>query len=348
MNLLESRRNRRRFNPKVEALEDRSLLSATLTGPGQITTTAPVNHVLITDDGTAIKVFSDNGFVGSFLEGTPLAVKTKVKGSTNLINYDIQGSVNPNSFSATVINASLQVDFGTGNGQLRTAVVASLPVSLFGVPGPISNLGQNSNVQITAHSTSGNTQDVLQCGSLGFGANLSDVDDGGKGSDLYAAQLGGTESNGATLTLKFTGGDGNNTAVVLDHQDIDLGASTNIDLRCQGDKDDHNVLGVLYQGRLQGTLDATADAGPGTNIIDLEFQLQPGSSLGSLTSTAKTGPGAAKVTDVVHKAAADSPTVNETATGVGSGLKQGFFTIGNSPTSVAVTFSGFTTVTPVP
>jgi hypothetical protein len=332
----------------VEAREDRSLLSATITGVGQITTTAAVNHVLITDNGVFIKLFSDNGFVGSFVEGTPLTVKTMVKGSTNLINYDLLGSASPNAANATVLNASLRVDFGTGNGQLRTAVVASLPASLFGMPGLLSNLGQSSNVQITANSTKGNTHDVLECGSLGIGANLSDVDNGGRGSDVYSATLEGTESLGATLKLKFTGGDGNNTAMVLDDQNIQVGASTNIDLRCQGDKDDHNTLSVLSTGRLQGSLDATADAGPGTNNIELEFELQAGSSSGILTSTAKTGPGAAKVTDIVHKAAGDSPTVTETATGVGSGLKQGFFTIGNSATSVAVSFSGFTTVTPVP
>jgi hypothetical protein len=45
--------------------------------------------------------------------------------------------------------------------------------------------------------------------------------------------------------------------------------------------------------------------------------------------------------------AADSPFVTETATGVGKGLKQGSFTLGDSPTSVAVTFSGFASVTPV-
>jgi hypothetical protein len=333
----------------VEALEDRSLLSATITGVGQITTTAAVNHVLITDNGTQIKVFSDNGFVGNFLEGTALTVKSKVKGSINLINYDLLGSTDPNAPNATVINASLRVNFGTGNGQLRTAVVAFLPVSLFGAPGPISNLGQSSNAQITAHSTKGNTQDFLECGSLGFGANLSDVDNGGKGSDVYVAQLGGTEFTGATLKLKFTGGDGNNSALVLDGQGINLGASTKIDLRCPGDKDDHNILGVGYGGVLQGSLDATADAGPGTNFIDFDFDLLPGSSNGILTSTAKTGPGAATVFDIVHKDAADTPTVNETATGVGPGFKEGHFTIGGkSKTSVAVAFSGFTTVIPVP
>jgi hypothetical protein len=333
----------------VEALEDRSLLSAAITGVGKITTTAVVNHVLITDDGTQIKVFSDNGFVGSFLEGTALTVQTKVKGSTNFINYDLLGNADPNAANAVVINASLGVDFGTGNGQLRTLVAESLPASLFGVPGKISNLGQNSNVQITAHSTSGNTQDYLNCGSIGQGANLSDVENGGKGTDIYFAVLEGAEFNGATLKLKFTGGDGHNTASVIDHQDIGFNGSANIDLRCQGDKDDHNLLVVVYQGRLLGgILDATADAGPGTNTINFDFDLHPGSSDGSLTSTAKTGPGAAKVTDIVHNAAADTPTVTETATGVGPGFKQGFFTIGNSATSVAVDFSGFTTVTPVP
>jgi hypothetical protein len=348
MSLAEARRNQRRFHPRVEALEDRSLLSATLTGLGKISTTAAVNHVLITDDGTSIKVLSDNGPVATFLEGTAVTVSAKVKGSTNFVEYDLLGSAAPNAAASTTIVGGLTVNFGTGNGQLLTQVVSTLPTSLLGPPGPLSNLGQNSNVQITATSSSGNTQDVLRCVSLGNGANLSDVDNGGRGNDVYGASLSGTEFLGASVNLKFTGGDGNNTGLVFDTQDVQGGASAIIDLRCKGDSDDHNLLGVGYgtptPAALQGSLNVTADAGPGTNTVILNFELASGSS-GSLSSSAKTGPGAAQVTDVVHKDAADSPSVTETATGIGSGLKQGFFTIGNSATSVAVINSGFASVT---
>src|SRR5262249_40869818 len=161
------------------------------------------------------------------------SVQTNFAGSTNFISYGIQGSANED----VVINASLNVDFGTGNGRLSTAVLATLPTSLVDLTvvaeGAISNLGQESNVQIAAQSTSGTNQDLLPCRSLGLGANLSDVDTGGSGHNVFGATLLGTEEQGATLTLQFTGGDGNNTAAVFDNQDIN-GGSTTIDLQGNG------------------------------------------------------------------------------------------------------------------
>jgi hypothetical protein len=336
----------------VEALEDRSLLNATLAG-GTITTTAAVNHVLITDNGTAINVSSDNGPLGAPLaEGTPLFVKTSKKGSTNLIEYYLLGSAVPNAAAAVTLLSTLSVNFGTGNGSLVAQVVPILPL-FFGPLGNTSNLGQNSNVKISATSSgSGNIQDNLFCASIGNGASLSDVDTGGTGNDVFSVGLTGVEYKGASVNLKYTGGDANNTTGIGDNQDVNGGASVVITLTVPqrpGDSDDHNDLEVLYQGQLLGSMNVTADAGTGTNIIDLDFRLLSGSTLGILTSTAKTGPGAAKVRDAVSKAApADSPTVTETATGVGSGAKAGAFTTGNSATSVAVIFSGFSTVTVVP
>jgi hypothetical protein len=350
-----SRHNRGRFIPRLEALEDRTLLNATLStvaGVGQITTTGAVNHVLITDDGTTIKVFSDNGFLGTFHEGTPLSVKTNKAGSTNFIGYAIQGSANQD-LNATTINGSLNVDFGTGNGQLVTAVLGTLPTSLVDLvpvvnnPANISNLGEGSNLQIAAKGTSGNILDVLFCDSIGFSANLSDVATGGTGANLFLAGLTGQEDPGATVTLKFTGVDGNNTAVIQDDQTIGVGASTNIDLQSNGDIDDRGTQIVNYAGVLQGSLDVTANAGAGTNVQTLDFVLQKGSDLGILNAAATTGPGAAKVSETVHKDAADNPFVDATATAFGPGVKQGSFTIGDSPTSVKVDNTGFSPVTTV-
>jgi hypothetical protein len=183
--------------------------------------------------------------------------------------------------------------------------------------------------------------DTFDCGSIGQGATISDVDNGGKGNDSFSGVLFGEESSAATVTLKFTGGDGDNTGFISDSQHIDSGATTTIDLRCKGDTDDHNSLTVQDKGVLQGRLNVTADAGQGTNTLDLEFTLDPGSKKGFLNSAAQTGPGPATVTDTVHKAAADSPVVTETATAVGKGTKTGTFTDGSSPTTADVIHNGF-------
>jgi hypothetical protein len=336
----------RRLTPRLEALEDRFLLSAAVTGPGEITTTAAVNRVLLTDDGTQITVFSDNGKVGTFLEGTPLTVQTNKAGSTNFISYALQGS----AAQDTVLNASLNVDFGTGNGRLTTGVLKTLPTSLVDLhnvirdQAQISDLGQDSNVQITTTSTRGNVTNEMASGSLGLGANLSDVATGGEGNDLFFVQLSGVENTGATVTLQFTGGDGINTALVGDFQDI-VGGSTTITLENQGS----HAFGdqeVTYFGRLAGALNVSVDAGAGNNFMTLAFDLKVG-SFGSLSAEATAGPGAARVDEIVHKDAADNPFVVATATGVGDGVKQGIFTIGDSATSVAVDNSGFDTITPV-
>jgi hypothetical protein len=334
---------KRRFAPRVEVLEDRSLLDAKITGPGQITTTAGVNHVAIIDDGQKITVFS-NGLVGSFDEGTPLTIRTNKKGSVNLITYVLPGSDDPNGPNAITINASLTVNFGTGNGELDTSVVDPKT----GTVTPTgSNLGHGSQVQITANSTRGNIVDTFACGSIGNGATFSDVDNGGKGNDSFGGSLFGEEFSAATATLKLTGGDGNNSASIDDGQDIDSGASTTIDLRCKGDSDDVNNLSAHYEATVQGSLNVTVDAGPGNgNTIDLRCFLAAGSN-GVLTSAAQTGPGAAKVTDTVHKKLS-SATVNETATGIGKGSKTLTFTNGSTPQSVAVIESGFTVLIPVP
>jgi hypothetical protein len=188
MGLLQSRQQRSRFSPRVEDLEGRSLLNATLIG-NVIKTTGAVNHVLITDNGITLSVFSDHGLLGSRAEGTPLTVIAGRKGSTNDVEYALLGSTNPNAANATTIISSLTVNFGTGKGELLAEVVAALP-RVFGAPIAVSNLGAGSNVHVTANSSRGNTKDTVFCNSLATGANifLSDVDHGG--NDSFSAFLG--------------------------------------------------------------------------------------------------------------------------------------------------------------
>jgi hypothetical protein len=349
MSLLQSRQRRSRFSPQVEVLEGRFLLNATLTG-NAIKTTGAVNHVLITDSGTTISVFSDNGLVGTRAEGTPLTLIAGKKGSSNFVEYYLLGSTNPNAPSATTLDSTLTVNFGTGNGQLLTNMVASLP-TMFGGPVFASNLGMGSNVHVAATSSRGNTQDTLICNALGNGASLSDVDHGGKGNDIFDAFFPpSTESGGASVNLAFFGGKGNNSTDIDDGQDINAGASTTINVSSHGGLTNREDLPVGYIGQLQGSLSVDDNAGRGTgNVIGLFFTLNPGSS-GALTSSAKTGPGPATVTDTVHKVTAtDTPTVFETAQGIGKGAKTLKSTNGSTTGSVAVTdLGGFSTLVVVP
>jgi hypothetical protein len=349
MGLLQSRQLRGRFAPQVEALEDRFLLNATLVG-NVIKTTGAVNHVLITDNGTTISVFSDHGLVGTRTEGTPLTLIAGKKGSTNLVEYDLLGSTDQNAPTATTLVSSLTVRFGTGNGQLLTKVVAALPTT-FGTTTIASNLGRDSNVNVTANSSRGNTQDTLICNGIGAGTSLSDVDHGGMGSDVFDAFFPpSTESNGASVNLAFFGGKGNNSTDIDDGQFIVPTASTTINVSSKGSLTNRQNLLVGYTGQLAGLLTADVNAGAGTgNVVGMFFTLNTGSS-GSLISSATTGPGPATVTDTVHKVTAtDTPTVSETARGIGKGAKTLKFTNGSTTGSVAVTdLGGFKTPIVVP
>jgi hypothetical protein len=346
MNRLTSRRHHGRFLPKVEALEDRSLLTATVAGTNIITTGA-VNKLLITDDGTTIRVFTDNS-PGSppitFAEGTPLTVRTNKAGSTNLVTYYVLGSNSP--ASTTVINANLTVEFGKGNGQLSAGVLAGLPTSM---NGPILLLAQASltdfsNLNVTAKSEGGNTNASLFVAGIGTDANLQFNDSGtGKGSNTFSANLGGAEqAAGSTVGLTFNGGDGANSATVMDKEDMDAGSTTAIDLRGKKGTDSFTVQ---YQGKLNGNLTATATGGSGNDTIVMDFELKAGSNSGSLTSAENGGKGNDKLTDVVHKLSGDTTTVTETADGGKDGplaksKDKGSFTQ-TTATAVGIVFSDF-------
>jgi hypothetical protein len=238
------------------------------------------------------------------------------------------------------------VDFGKGTGRLAAAVVSSLPTNLFAPPGSFSSLTSLSNVNIltTSGSTgSGNTQVTFLAAGVGSSANLQIKDLGGKGADVLAVLLGGTQDIGSTVGVTFFGNDGNDLALILDFESIQVGATATFDLHGQKGNDQ---IGVLYQGQLNGTLKVNADGGPDNDLIDVEFNLLSGSNFGSLTSSVNGGPGNDRVTDLVHKLAADTTTVDEKADG-GPGFNRGTFTQ-TTATSVAVNFTNFQVVNFVP
>jgi hypothetical protein len=300
-------RQRVRFAPTVEVLEDRSLLSVSLNiATGQVVLSGASNNVLITDDGQRVRVFTTDDFVGSVVEGTPITVTTNTPGSFSTIFYDLQGV--PASGPGPVLKSSLNVNFGFGAGALFVAVVSSLPNGLFFPHGPVSGLVTNSSVQVVTTTTPppppqrggglrvfpGNTQVELDVGSIGVGASLVMKDFGGGGNDSFLANLSGVQAAGSGVFLTFFGNGGNDTAHVIDSQDIaglDLPsgqteAGTFIDLHGgQGD----DTIGVVYTGQLLGTLHVSEDGGPGNDHLGLIYGIAAGSN-GSLFSAQQGGP----------------------------------------------------------
>jgi hypothetical protein len=359
VNRLASHRQRGRYRPRVEALEERCVLNASITG-GQIVTTGSVNHVLITDDGTTIRVFADNSPyspLATLAEGTSLTVSTEKAGSTNFISYEVKGD----SLTAMYpviggppivkhlgnfprITGTLDVNFGSGPGHLWAQVTTDLPNNVFGGYqfANLGYLGDSSNLQITT-SGSGSTDVGFASRDIGQSATLRIVDNGGKGSNLLEMALLGVQYAGSMVSAWFSGGNGNDQANVTDDQDIQSGAAAAFVLDGKAGKD---TIFLQYVGQLQGHLSAWAteglQGGAGAPKADpatfsLLFDLQPGSS-GSLTSFEVGGLGSDNLTDIVQKAAADAPQVVELADGGAGGFNTGTFTI-NTPTEVGVLFT---------
>jgi hypothetical protein len=301
-------RQRVRFTPTVEALEDRSLLNASATAPvpgtGQVVTTGAVNTVEITDDGQLVRVFSDNGLVGVFSEGTAVTVTTNNPGSRNNIFYVLQGV--PASGQGPILHSNLFVNFGFGPGSLFVSVVSFVPS---GPGGPVSGLDNFSSVQITTITTpppprhfgfgffAGTTQESLNVGSIGLGASLNMMDFGGAGNNSFTANLSGLQEAGSKVSLSFFGGGGHGRASVIDTQDI-AGSSLESGQPAAGTfigldgGSGNDVDGVLYTGLLLGGLAVIENGGggPGNDNIGLTYGIAAGSP-GSLFSAQKGGPG---------------------------------------------------------
>jgi hypothetical protein len=352
--------HRRRFTPRVEALEDRSLLSATAASQpfGTIATTNTHNQVVITDDGSTIQVFSDNGLVSTFGEGTALTVTTLRRGSRNMIDYYLLGT--PDGARNVALHSSLNVRFGFGPGTLFVEVVSSLPADRLASPGALTNLGANSNVQISTTTSPpprffffrpGNTQEFLNMGGLGANTILSLKDIGGGGNDSFSAGLFGTAQRDSQLILTFFGNGGNDTAKVFDSQNIQENALTDIELHGGPGNDIGNVQ---YNGQLQGNLFVIDDGGPDVDSLFLRYDFSA-ESFGVLNSQENGGPGdengpfsRANLVHIIHKASFDNLVINSAFTNGGPGNDTAFVTKGNSPTNVAVSTTGVETVVSVP
>jgi hypothetical protein len=346
MSLLQSRQPRSRVSPKVEALEDRSLLSAVSVGGGHIVTTGTSNTVFITDDGQSVRVFAENRFVASFVEGTPITLSTKVAGSTNLVHYDLLGS----SDTAGVVRAgpsllsTLTVNYGSGFGSLDVAVLSSLVAG-----GTVSDLGAHSSVQITTTTTAPppgasaqSTQTSLEVGSIGALANLVMVAEGGSGSaNAFDANLSGTQGPLSLVSLVYLGKSGAGVdAQVTDSQNIAPGAKTSISL--QGGP--NSIEKVAYTGQLEGLL-TVGEAGGfrssgfhisgGDDDLELNYNLLSGST-GQLLSSQTGGFDDTDLHHVIHKAAGDNPSVQASTNGGLGFFTEAFLTTGNLPTNVFV------------
>jgi hypothetical protein len=344
-------------------------LDAAITGMGQIVTTASVNQVLITDDGTNIRVFSDNSPntpLATFAEGASLAVSTNKPGSTNHISYEVLGAplgtfVPPSPghppgiilSPGTHITGNLAVNFGSGTGDFLAQMTTSLPNNLadgFVAAKLIANLGDlgNSSTLNITTSGSGDTNVAFASKDFGKSAKLQFDDHGGKGPNILFVLLTGAQHPGSQVAVTFWGGSGNNQVFVSDEQNIASGATAFFNLDGHPGK---AKIQLNYTGQLQGNLNVVIGGGgrpkllpepgpkrvpPNPATLVLNFELLGGSS-GALSSIELGGPGNDTLTDMVHKTAADTLSFYYEAVDGGGGTNTGTFTHAVPNTSTAQT-----------
>jgi hypothetical protein len=308
MMLQRTRLARSRFAPKLEALEDRNMLSASavfnsLTGVLTITGTDKADHVKIIDSGSptaagAVKVFAEGGLIFS----SP-AVGGTVKSVTN-INVDLGKGNDSLDYQLTgnmlFTQRTLQADLGKGNDTFNADLNGSLGLA----------------AKLTLDISGGDGKDTMTTKMTGdvFGpffalpaSSLQIKMDGGDGKDVMAVDLSGRVHSGANLGVDLRGGLDNDLMNIKALVDVDAGGTLSLAERGQQGNDVENIA---FFGQVKGTLQTQADGGPGKDKIATNIVLTFGSN-GTVLASEMGGPGDDSLTLLVHKLSFfDHPTIN--------------------------------------
>jgi hypothetical protein len=297
MKLQRSRLARSRFAPKLEALEDRNMLSATAvfvpsTGLLTITGTDKADHVKIFDSGSAtapgaVQVFAE-GFrifssppVGGSVKSVTNIVVNLGKGKDSL-DYQLTG---PLAFAQRTLNA----DLGQGNDLFNANILGNLG---FGAKLALNILGNDGNDTMTVSVASDLAGRFFFLPPSSLQISL----DGGAGRDVMAVSLNGNVRNGANLSVSLQGGLDNDTMNINALVNVDAGGTMSLAERGQQGNDNESISSF---GTVNGTLQTQADGGPGKDRIVTDVFL-PFGSTGTLTANEQGGPGDDNLTLLVH------------------------------------------------
>jgi hypothetical protein len=257
MNLFRTQSTRRRgktFTPRLESLEDRSLLSCgVMVGGNVLTVTGDngANHVVITDNGTGgpqnIKVQCDGPPQTIFAPIATVLVQTQ--GGPDSVRYNLPNGLQPG------VARQVRVDLGDG---------ANLFGSTIG-----GDLGDKSRLQLYVQG--GKDKDTLAAGAVaGFrihpGALLSLTMNGNGGADdiraSYQTRLDGV------LGLDLNGGDGNDhvaAGVTLDAGSTGMLSSLSHPATVSGGPGDDDLTFIVHNSGA-ATVFARLDGGPGKDV----------------------------------------------------------------------------------
>jgi hypothetical protein len=255
-----SRAARRRIIPRVEALEDRCVLTSCnfIVSGGTLTIQSPVTPTPVNE---TITLF-DNGGAGAnnltafcvqpFFPNVPISrVVVNTRTGNNRVQYNLIGDL--------VAPRRVDVNFGNGNDRFLGVI----------------------------------RRNLLNGGNLSLNVN------GGPGSDRLEAVLIGSLAPGAAMQLNFNGGGGNNVENVFFASFVNIAAGASLGLNLVGSGSSDRIFSQ-YQGQLNGTLQVNESGGGGPNTLFSDIEMAPGSTGTVLPSALIGGPARDRLTFTVH------------------------------------------------
>jgi hypothetical protein len=326
MSRLKSRRNLGRFAPQVEALEDRSLLSVTVSPAGTLLTITANgtgnNNVTITDTNGSVAVSANGSSLGTFTG--IVTVDYEGNSGKDTVVYILQGTGPTSAITGT---HNLIARLKQGDDQF-TGIIAGDLGTKSGSSTAQVNLGTGTDSAV-AGGPGADTISLLDTKNIWTGSSLTVFGKTGPsqpsgGSDNLTVSLFGGEIAGTvSLNLSGTQGSMDKATITVNVFDmIDPGGvlSSGIANGNGRNTDTFNFVGVD-----NGTLSTTITGGSNKDVLDTEIGLQSGSK-GMFTVSESgvhnsNGNGLDKLTEAIRNLGSNTAT--------GSGILDGGGNTGN-------------------
>jgi hypothetical protein len=284
-------RTRNAFVPRVEGLEDRNLLSVTVTDVGSVLRIrldhTPNQAVQITDDGAGnITVVSGTQKV--MAKGVT-TILVRGGGPGDVVSYDLTAALS----GVRIVDSHLRGGSNTFNATVD---------------------GLNSGAALLMHVGGDRAQNVAnltETGALNSGSVLVFNADGGPGLDRLNAAVTGNVNSGAVLNIRLGGGRGTDLESIAVSGDIAAGALVGL---TEGGSRAADQESLTYNGVDHGLLVVNVDGGRGADVLTTNLNLGKGSD-GTVLAVENGGPGNDSLTLNIPVQSGDKPTVLATLNG---------------------------------
>ncbi len=290
-----SAHRRNAFVPRLEGLEDRNLLSVTVTDVGSVLRIrldhTPGRAVLITDDGAGDVTVTAGARKVTARDVTTILVRGG--GPRDAVSYDLTAALG----GVRTVDSQLR-----GGGNTFNAAVDGL----------------NPGAVLMVHVGGDRAQNVVnftETGALNPGSVLLFDANGGLGADRLNASVTGNVGSGALLGIRLAGGRSANLESIALAGDIAAGALVAL---TESNGPGPDQAAVTYNGIEHGLLGVNVAGSSGADILATNLNLGQGSD-GTVLAVENGGSGNDALTLNVPVQPGDRPTVLAALNG-GSGF----------------------------